>query len=355
MKCPVALEHGWAMIDAARDASGGTHWVFQGPRSAGDASTLLVHAYALAGSKPLRVTPEVTCQEAGPPSFLEDSKAVPGAPESITVASRTVTHAADSALSFLKDYTSECKATVASIEVLSAVTEVLHGELVILDAKVFASSAPTDFTYHSLRVMGIIDDATGDMAWQLEPLTGEGGEDIGWCEVMATCTGGSCESASLLGHDALRRYKLGLGYLLGYSDAGPALEEALLEEMRSAAMCPDKGPMPATRYDVRDTHSSCFQRAAVLDQRGCGSCWAFSASAALSGRACMQDPSAFDIQDDGTRIQFSVQQAMSCDEGKAGCRGGLSGLAFREYSKGITKMSDYPYMPSRWDHPWHSD
>jgi hypothetical protein len=68
----------------------------------------------------------------------------------------------------------------------------------------------------------------------------------------------------------------------------------------------------------------------------------------------MQDPSAFDIQDDGTRIQFSVQQAMSCDEGKAGCRGGLSGLAFREYSKGITKMSDYPYMPSRWDHPWHS-
>ena len=38
-------------------------------------------------------------------------------------------------------------------------------------------------------------------------------------------------------------------------------------------------------------------RAAVLDQRGCGSCWASSASAALSGRACMQDPSAFDIQD----------------------------------------------------------
>ena len=61
------------------------------------------------------------------------------------------------------------------------------------------------------QVMGTIDDATGDMAWQLEPLTGEGGEDIGWCEVMATCTGGSCESASLLGHDALRRYKLGLG------------------------------------------------------------------------------------------------------------------------------------------------
>ena len=52
------------------EGAGGPAWaesvavqVFQGPRSAGDASTLLVHAYALAGSKPLRVTPEVTCQE----------------------------------------------------------------------------------------------------------------------------------------------------------------------------------------------------------------------------------------------------------------------------------------------------
>ena len=62
------------------------------------------------------------------------------------------------------------------------------------------------------QVMGTIDDATGDMAWHLEPLAGEGGEDIGWCEVMASCTGESCEAASLLGHDTLRRYKLGLGY-----------------------------------------------------------------------------------------------------------------------------------------------
>ena len=27
-KCPVALEHGWVMIDAARDTRGGTHWAF---------------------------------------------------------------------------------------------------------------------------------------------------------------------------------------------------------------------------------------------------------------------------------------------------------------------------------------
>lgn len=50
------------------------------------------------------------------------------------------------------------------LEVLSAVTEVLSGEMVILDAKVFAGGAAPDFTYHSLRVMGTIDTATGDMA-----------------------------------------------------------------------------------------------------------------------------------------------------------------------------------------------
>ena len=99
--------------------------------------------------------------------------------------------------------------------------------------KVFVGGAAPDFTYHSLRVMGTIDTATGDMAWHLEPLAGEGGEDIGWCEVMATCTGESCEAASLVGHDALRRYKLGLGYLLGYSDAGPARSEEHTSELQS--------------------------------------------------------------------------------------------------------------------------
>lgn len=145
---------------------------------------------------------------------------------------------------------------------------------------------------------------------------------------MATCTGESCEAASLLGHDALRRYKLGLGYLLGYSDAGPALEEVLLDkedfEPRDPATCPDKGLVPETRFDVRDTHGSCFQRAAVLNQGTCGYCWAHSASATISGKASMQDPSAFNIQEDGTRTQFSVQQAMSCDESLYGCRGATS-------------------------------
>ena len=57
------------------------------------------------------------------------------------------------------------------------------------------------------------------------------------------------------------------GLLAGYSDGAPGLEEALLEERRTPATCPDKGPVP-TSFDVRDNHAPCFQRLARRRRSG---------------------------------------------------------------------------------------
>mmetsp|Transcript_116082 Transcript_116082/g.329005 ORF Transcript_116082/g.329005 Transcript_116082/m.329005 type:complete len:200 (+) Transcript_116082:128-727(+) len=133
-------------------------------------------------------------QRGGKAGSSEDSKQmpVPGAPMPTRIDSETVTHAAAVASEALRAQTSSCDTAVASIRVLSAETEVVGGELIILDAEVSAGGEAPETTYHRLTVMET-PDATGDMVWSLAPLANEGGEDIGWCEVMATCTGKGCE------------------------------------------------------------------------------------------------------------------------------------------------------------------
>jgi C1A family cysteine protease len=74
----------------------------------------------------------------------------------------------------------------------------------------------------------------------------------------------------------------------------------------------------------------------VQNQGSCGSCWAFSAVAALEG--------AYQIQK-GELLKFSEQQLVDCDNNSSGCAGGEMFLAFEFYyqENGTCLESDYGY------------
>jgi cathepsin F len=74
----------------------------------------------------------------------------------------------------------------------------------------------------------------------------------------------------------------------------------------------------------------------VKDQGRCGSCWAFSATAAIESYA--------QLAGKGLKV-LSAQQINSCDKRDGGCNGGNTETAY-EYVKGaggIETESDYPY------------
>jgi hypothetical protein len=76
---------------------------------------------------------------------------------------------------------------------------------------------------------------------------------------------------------------------------------------------------------------------AVKDQGRCGSCWAFSATAAIESYA--------HVAGGKSLLVLSAQQINSCDKRDGGCNGGNTETAY-EYVKsagGIETNSDYPY------------
>jgi len=73
----------------------------------------------------------------------------------------------------------------------------------------------------------------------------------------------------------------------------------------------------------------------VQDQGMCGSCWAFSATAAMEGEHFLKT---------GKLLKLSEQQFVDCDPQSEGCDGGLEAYAFQYAKKNPQELeSDYKY------------
>ena len=73
----------------------------------------------------------------------------------------------------------------------------------------------------------------------------------------------------------------------------------------------------------------------VQDQGQCGSCWAFSSTAAMEGEHFLKT---------GKLIKLSEQQFVDCDPKSDGCDGGLEAYAFQYAKKNPQELEkDYPY------------
>ena len=73
----------------------------------------------------------------------------------------------------------------------------------------------------------------------------------------------------------------------------------------------------------------------VQNQGSCGSCWAFSSTAAMEGAHFLKT---------GKLLKLSEQQFVDCDPQSDGCDGGLEMYAFEYAEKNPQELeSDYPY------------
>jgi len=71
-----------------------------------------------------------------------------------------------------------------------------------------------------------------------------------------------------------------------------------------------------TDFDIREAHPDCTWVKTIIDQGGCGSCWAWAASGCMATRMCMATKGKINTR-------FSPQHIMLCNtEDELGCGGG---------------------------------
>jgi len=89
-------------------------------------------------------------------------------------------------------------------------------------------------------------------------------------------------------------------------------------------------------FDSRVGYKECVHP--IRDQQKCGSCWAFSASEALSDRFCIESNGAIDVI-------LSPEELLECDTTDMGCNGGeLKNVWNYLESQGTTTDECVPYI-----------
>jgi len=111
------------------------------------------------------------------------------------------------------------------------------------------------------------------------------------------------------------------------------------EKKKRMGRKPNNTNMNATIFDETNLDSIDWRQKGavnkVQDQGQCGSCWAFSATAAMEGAHFVAT---------GKLLKLSEQQFVSCDPQSDGCDGGLEVYAFDYAKKNPQELeTDYPY------------
>jgi cathepsin B len=91
-------------------------------------------------------------------------------------------------------------------------------------------------------------------------------------------------------------------------------------------------------FDPREEWPECESIGQIMDQSGCGSCWAFGAVTAMSDRLCINSP-----KDKQLKVHVSPNHLLSCCKSCGyGCDGGYPSMAWRYWqSNGLVTGSDY--------------
>lgn len=99
------------------------------------------------------------------------------------------------------------------------------------------------------------------------------------------------------------------------------------------------GDIPES-YDLRQTHPECMR---ILDQGNCGSCWAFSATQALTDRFCIATGGA-----SLPKLVLSPQYQVNCDSSNSACNGGLTLNAYKFMTNsGVDTDACTPYTSGK--------